>query len=534
MSVLATAKMYARYMAGLRGYLRDTVTLDQAKAAIQQRLRERDTNFLRLVEKGIYGHEGSPYLPLLKLAGVEMGDLRMMVRDRGVEGTLRALREAGVYVTFEEFKGRKPIIRNGRVFPVNPHDFDNPYARRHYEATTGGSTGSGTRVGHDLSHLAVLAEHQMLTHYVHDVLDVPTAIWRGVLPDSSGLTNALRMARFGRYPEKWFSPVAVEDISLSLVRFRIAMHYTVVLARLVGAPLPWPEPVPLDRAIVVARWAVERVGSHGACAVIAQVSKALRVSLAAQEAGLDLTGVTFVVAGEPATQAKLEGIRRSGARHFTTYGANEMGRIGMGCGHPADGTDVHLFTDLCAVIQHPRTVPGSETTVPAFNVTTLASTAPKILLNTEVDDYGVIEERSCGCLLGELGLTSHARQIYSFRKLTGEGVTLVGSEMLHILEEVLPARFGGSPLDYQLMEEEDEQGFTRLSLLVSPSVELTDEGQAIKAVLDAMERTSVGAGDAAGVLRQAGTLRVKRLDPILTPRGKLMPLHIARHDANVT
>ena len=56
--------------------------------------------------------------------------------------------------------------------------------------------------------------------------------------------------------------------------------------------------------------------------------------------------------------------------------------------------------------------------------------------------------------------------------MTGEGMTLIGTDMVRILEEDLPRRFGGSPLDYQLMEEEDERGFTRLSLVVSPDVVL--------------------------------------------------------------
>jgi hypothetical protein len=126
------------------------------------------------------------------------------------------------------------------------------------------------------------------------------------------------------------------------------------------------------------------------------------------------------------------------------------------------------------------------------------------------------------------GFTEHLRHIYSFRKLTGEGVTLVGSEMIRILEEVLPARFGGSPLDYQLLEEEDAAGFTRLSLVVSPKVALADEGAVIQVVLAALGQGSVAADAARSIWQQAATLRVKRMEPIWTARGKLMPLHLAR------
>ena len=42
------------------------------------------------------------------------------------------------------------------------------------------------------------------------------------------------------------------------------------------------------------------------------------------------------------------------------------------------------------------------------------------------------------------GFTTHLREVRSYSKLTGEGVTLIGDEMIHLLEHVLPARFGGS------------------------------------------------------------------------------------------
>jgi hypothetical protein len=148
------------------------------------------------------------------------------------------------------------------------------------------------------------------------------------------------------------------------------------------------------------------------------------------------------------------------------------------------------------------------------------------MLNVESDDYGVIETRSCGCPLESYGFTEHVRHIRSFRKLSGEGVTLVGSEMLHILEEVLPARFGGSPLDYQLLEEEDEQGFTRLSLLINPKVEIENEDEVIAAVLEALRHGSVAADMARAIWAQAGTLCVKRIAPVWTAQGKLMPLHM--------
>jgi hypothetical protein len=164
--------------------------------------------------------------------------------------------------------------------------------------------------------------------------------------------------------------------------------------------------------------------------------------------------------------------------------------------------------------------------VSAFHFTTLLPTAPKILLNVEIDDYGTVEKRACGCALDDVGFGMHVRDIRSFRKLKGEGVTVPGSEMVRILEEVLPARFGGGPLDYQLVEEEETGGLTRLSLLVSPTIAIADEAAVISTVLEALGRGSVAAAQARVIWDQAGTLRVKRMEPIPTARGKLMPLHL--------
>jgi len=529
MSLTGTLKMYARFALGLRGFLRRTITLEQARDTVRKHLAERETNFLRLLERGVFGNKHSPYLPLLQLADCELGDIRNMVRDKGLEPTLLALREAGVYVSFEECKGRTPIVRDGRVFPVKDHDFDNPYLKEHYTSQSGGSTGAGTRVHHDLDHLTEASAHFMLTCAAHGVLFKPTAVWRGILPDGSGLNTVLRMAHYGHPAEKWFTPVAPQELDPSLIRFRLATYWAVRLARLFGTPLPWPKPVPIEEARRVARWAAHTLERHGACVVNAVASRGLRVALAAEEEGLDLTGATFVLAGEPVTPGKVRGIHRAGAGHFTTYGFSEAGRIGMGCARPVGSNDLHLCKDMCAVIPYPRQVPGSDETVPALNVTNLLPSSPKILLNAECDDYAVMEERACGCPLAALGWTTHVRDIRSFRKLTGEGVTLVGSEMIHILEEVLPSRFGGSALDYQVVEEEDHDGFTRLSVLVHPRLEIGDEAAVVQTVLDGMSRESDGADAARAIWRQTDILRVKRRKPILTPRGKFLPLRVVKN-----
>jgi hypothetical protein len=160
--------------------------------------------------------------------------------------------------------------------------------------------------------------------------------------------------------------------------------------------------------------------------------------------------------------------------------------------------------------------------VDAFYLTSLRPLASKLLLNVESDDYGIVEQRDCGCPFGELGFHRHLRRIRSFGKLTGEGVTLVGTEMVRILEDVLPARFDGSPQDFQLVEEEDDAtGFTRLTLVVHPRLQIARHEEVIEAMLEALAESSISADLARTFWQQADTFRVSRREPMWTDRGKM-------------
>jgi hypothetical protein len=252
------------------------------------------------------------------------------------------------------------------------------------------------------------------------------------------------------------------------------------------------------------------------------------VCLAAEELGIDLTGAVVSGGGEPPTPAKVSAVRRTGARWVSNYIMQEVGQIGCGCAQPLDENDQHLLLDHMALITYPRQVPDFDVVVESFHVTTLLDSARKIMLNVELDDYGVVETRECGCPWDRFGFHTHLREIRSFRKLTGEGTTLIGTDVVRILEEDLPRRFGGSPLDYQLLEEEDERGFTRLSLIVSPHLEIRDERQVVEVVMKALTASGHAGAISRSIWSQAGTLRVRRMTPVWTNRGKLMPLHLER------
>jgi len=521
---------YVRFLAGLPTFLRTRIDPAEAREHVIRRLAEREENFLAIAGRSIFEHSESPYRKMLELAGCERGDFEALVRTRGLVDALTHLRQAGVYVTFEEFKGRQPLVRDGVLIPTTPGSFDNPYLSRYYRQSTGGSTGAARQVSMDLDFLMESAIEQAVMDGLHGFHDRPTAVWLDGLP-GPGTAIVLKRVVAGHPIQRWFSPVHSKG-TRSPAKFRWAERGMLWTARGCGAAVPLPEAVPLDKPEIIARWLGETLEAQGRAGLRTMVSRALRVALAAREMDIDLTGTIISAGGEPATEAKVGAIRETGAIFQSGYHFSEAGAIALACTNPATFDELHLLAHRIELVQHPRELAGGEV-VHSFHFTTLLESAPKILLNVEIDDFGEVFERGCGCPMEVLGLTRHIRRIRSFAKLTGEGVTLVGSDMVRILEEVLPARFGGSALDYQLMEEEDERGFTRLSIVVSPSISIADEAEVIDTVVEAL-----GSGPADAVIsqrmwRQAGTIRVKRMEPVWTARGKLLPLHLsqsAQHD----
>jgi hypothetical protein len=97
--------------------------------------------------------------------------------------------------------------------------------------------------------------------------------------------------------------------------------------------------------------------------------------------------------------------------------------------------------------------------------------------------------------------------------------------MAHVVEEVLPRRFGGTAIDYQVLQEEDAHGIARVTLLVSPDIAIPSDADVIQTMLDALSHESLGAEAARQIWAQSGTLRVRRERPVATARGKLAPVY---------
>ena len=81
----------------------------------------------------------------------------------------------------------------------------------------------------------------------------------------------------------------------------------------------------------------------------------------------------------------------------------------------------------------------------ALLLTSLRSTAPVILLNASMGDQGFMVARRCDCPLERVGWTTHLHTIRSYEKLTAGGMTFLDTDVVRVLEQTLPATFGGAP-----------------------------------------------------------------------------------------
>jgi hypothetical protein len=522
---LKDLQTFGRYARGLGPFLRSTVTRDEARRRVEEQLARRTDTFLDVLARGVYANADSPYLPLLRAAGAELGDVRAAVARAGLEGALAELHAAGVRVTLDEFKGRRPIERPGISAPGGPARFDNPLNARHFRASSSGSRGSPRRVTVDLDMLEHEAAYHSLFRTTFGLWDRPFGVWRVVPPNASAINNVLRQAKVGGTVARWFNPYRA-PLDAESLKFAFFTRYTVLAARRAGSPLPFPEYVPPDDPLPVARWLAECAARGEPAVLDTQVSLGVRACLAAQAEGLDISGTLFRFGGEPYTAAKADVVARTGARAVCHYTMSEVGRIGMACGEGNARDDVHFLADKLAVLRHEKTLSGGAS-VGALSYTSLLPSAPKVLINVESDDYGTMDERSCGCPFGALGLTLHIHGIRSYEKLTAEGNHFLGSDLFALVDEVLPARFGGGPADYQLVEEE-VGGLPKVSVVVRPSVGAMSEQEVVGTVVDFLRATPRNRL-MANVWAQSDTLRLVRTEPRQShPGGKILPLHTAR------
>ncbi len=509
-----------RFLGGLRPFLKCPLDLADARRRLERQLAAREQTFARILELGVFDNPVSPYRRLFEWAGIGSGDVSAMLGSDGLDATLEKLYEAGVYLTLEEFKGRRPITRSGLVWPVRAEDFDNPLMTRHYEARTGGSTSTPRRILIDLNLLEHESAYHALFYASAGASDRALGIWQPAPPGAVGIKTALMQAKLGRPTARWFSQSRLRGGSIKYALFARAALFT---ARASGAQIPIPEYTPAAAAGRVAAWLAEQRAIGSPAILVTPASAGVRTCRAALDAGQDIAGTLFVLGGEPYTEAKAGVVAESGSTGLCHYAMVEAGLIGLACQTGAAPDDVHLVTDKIATIQRDKRVGRTGSMVRALFHTTLLPASPKLMLNVESGDYGVRVDRDCECGVLPRGFRSHLHTIRSYEKLTSEGMNFLGSDLLTLVEQVLPARFGGRPTDYQFVERERD-GLPIVSLVIANAVGELDQDQVVRAVLGYLKSQGLGETMMADVWAQSRTLQIVRRDPHVTSGGKILPL----------
>jgi hypothetical protein len=518
--VLREAKYYWRMVAGAYRFLR-APSHGEAGEVIRAQLARREEQFLDTVQRVIFANPTNPYYRMFELAGCGFADLSECVRRDGLETTLAALERQGVHLTHEEFKGRQAIVRAGQTILASPNSFLNPLVSGLMMSSSSGSSGPKVRTRYS-------TQDRLYRQLYVDLIDQELALEgrarieiKSILPNGSGFFSCLGRARQGGAVDRWFT---VGGRLRDAGHYRAGTNLLVFLGRRLGARIPYPTCLPPNDFSPVARRIAQHRAQGTACVVSSPVSPAVRVAAAAAEQGLDIRGTIFITGGEALTRGRRRVVEATGAEIYPGYWIHEIGPIGFSCRRMDCVNGVHQYSDAVAVVSRRRRAPLADVEVDALLFTTLLPWAPRVLINADMGDTGVIEPARCRCTFTEVGFATQIRDIASFAKLTGLGVTLVGTDVLPALEVTLPARFGGVAGDYQLVEWEGPNQ-TQLLLRVNPRLGRPPAESVRACFLEAIRPCQGGVG-AVRLFRHAEAIQVVYEEPVATSTGKVHPLHL--------
>ncbi len=504
-----------RFGLGLLAALARPESTAEMTARIAARTRDRVGSFLERLENDFWISPRRPYRALLELAGWTPESVRLAVAREGLEPTLALLAEDGVYLDSAEAKGRRAIVRGSHEISFAPHDLEASRGPA-VPLTTSGSSGPRATNSLDLDGFRLQASYMPAMFEALEVGDRPLVLYYPA-NSAAGIAHLVSFALAGRPPAAWFCHVAERAGNFS--QWRLWRRSLVVGARLRGVRLPVPRLAAVERPSTLVDWLV-RQAPRGAV-VATFPGSALRVLRWARAKGVPLPPLTWILGGEPVSPRKRAVLEEEGHRVYAWYGSVDCGRIGIGCLRPEGSDDMHLLDDRYAALVR---APDAESTGAQEGKLFLTSLVPEVhrsLLNVDTGDLAELTTRRCGCPFESLGLLWHVRAVHSAEKLTVDGVTL-SADIVHALaSDLLPASCGGSPADYQLLEQEDGTGLTRLVVRVDPA-HAADEEAVCRTVYEVLVAASGGASGMAERLRRAGAVSVRREPPALSHGGKAL------------
>ncbi|MBZ5606090.1 MAG: hypothetical protein LAO79_27675, partial [Acidobacteriia bacterium] len=422
-----------------------------SRGVIRRALENRVPNFLELAGK-VLGVPQHPYAQLFAVAGCTYADLESGIKKNGLDSTLDMLLREGVYLTLDEFRCKTKIVRGGRHIPASMKDWDNARGSGPLKAFSSGTSG-GKRVetSHSLENarFGLAGSRVMLDEFNRST---GAAIALGsILPSAMGLGTCISSSRLGHPIERWF---ALGGSNRENWHYKALTRAIVTRLRLGGAKIPYPTYLEGDDFSPVAEFIARRKKEGAEVGMSGMVSSVARVAGAAIDRGLDIRGSWALVTGESLTDVKRKLIEASGIDVFPVYATSDFGGIGVPCRQMTSGDCVHIAEASIALTSRPVDFWGDGETVQSLHVTAVVPFAPRVLINVEIGDTGVMEPSHCDCEFSRLGYTRQVRNIAAFSKISAQGSTLYAPELVRLLEESLPQKFGGRPGDFQLLEVE--------------------------------------------------------------------------------
>jgi len=417
-------------------------------------------------------------------------------------------------------------VRGRLSFRIFPTDFERQDTSPGFATQSSGTMNRPVSSFVSLDLLAIRTFVTIIFFYAHDLFTYSHAMYDAILPGAGGVNNLLMYSRIGTPADRWFARKIPVDTRLESMYFYLTTYLLVLMGKSFGSGFPKPEFLDISEVSRIVDWIVEMNRKGKACCITAAASNATRIARVAWEMGVSLKGTKFIAAGEPLTEGKQEIIERAGGTSISRYAYGGSLNIGFGCANPIHTDEIHVNQYMLALICHPR--PRTEDGPPIYPLlcSTLHPAATRLLLNVESGDYATLHRRGCGCGLEKVGLNLHLHCIRSFEKFTSEGMNYFYGDLFELLEKTIPSEFGGGPGDYQLVEEEDEKGQTRLTLVVHPEVGQLDEDRLLSRLMEGLAQGSRVNRFMSKLWQDAGTFRIKREIPFASPRGKILPLHI--------
>ena len=514
----------SRLGAALPKFFREPISLQQAERMTKRLIATRQDRFLELARSQIYGWPGSPYLSLLRRAGCEFSDLEANVHRSGLEATLAKLAEEGVYLTSDEFKGKQAVTRGQLSFHVSPKDFERPSASAGITAESSGSRNLPIKTFSSLESLTLWAEGTAVFYAAHDLFSRVHAVYEPVL--AGRMHFILINGKLGVPVDRWFALNVAAHGALEDRYHYLNARVVAQMGSWFGPGIAPPKYLDAGDLAPIMDWIMEHGRRGKKCCLITVVSNATRIARKALEAGVSLEHLTFAASGEPLTEAKKRLMQEAKARIALRYGPGGVYGTALGCGNPDFMDEMHVPQTMFTFVAHPRPLDCDGPPIHPLMQTTTHVAAPRLLLNVENGDCATVITRDCGCPLQKVGFTQHVHTVRSFEKLTGEGMNYSGSDLFELLEDTMPSEFGGGPGDYQLVEEEDDRGQTRLTLVVHPDVGELNEVRLLSRLKQGLASGSRNHRFMSQIWQNADTFRIRREPPYASARGKTLPLHI--------